>query len=174
LPPVSGGPGPAAATGYQDVKEEAMSVLTRWHPFRELPHEMRRFRREMDRLFGRWGIDLPGWPAPAVSYPRVNLWEDNDFVYAEAELPGLKLQDLEVTVTGDNQLTLKGKREPLAPEKAEWHRQERGFGSFERVLTLPVSVDASKVEARLENGVLTVRMAKSPAAKPRTIPVKAE
>ena len=56
----------------------------------------------------------------------------------------------------------------------EWHRQERGFGSFERTIKLPVRVDAAKVEARLENGVLTIKMAKSPAAKPKKIPVKAE
>ena len=154
-----------------------MSLLTRWEPFRELRHEprqMRRFQRAMDRLFGRWGIDFPEWSALAVSYPPVNLWEDDDFVYAEAELPGLKLPALEITVTADNQLTLKGKRVPAAPEKVEWHRQERGFGRFERTIGLPVSVDASKVEARLENGVLTIKMAKSPAAKPKKITVKAE
>jgi HSP20 family protein len=159
------------------VKEETMSILTRWEPFRGLRQEMRqarRFQRAMDRLFGRWGIALPEWPALAVSYPPVNLWEDDDFVYAEAELPGLKLPDLEITVTADNKLTLKGKREPAAPEKVEWHRQERGFGSFERSIELPVRVDAGKVEARLDNGVLTVKMAKSPAAKPKKIPVKAE
>jgi HSP20 family protein len=128
----------------------------------------------MNRLFGRRGFDFETWPALAVSYPPVNLWEDDDFVYAEAELPGLKLPDLEITVTADNQLTLKGKREPAAPEKVEWHRQECGFGSFERTIELPVSVDAGKVEARLENGVLTIKMAKSPAAKPKKIPVKAE
>jgi HSP20 family protein len=159
------------------VKEETMSILTRWEPFRELQHEMRqmrRFERAMDRLFGRWGIDFQESPALAVAYPPVNLWEDDDFVYAEAELPGLKLPDLEITVTGENQLSLKGKQQPVAAEKVEWHRQERGFGSFERVLTLPISVDASKVEARLEHGVLTVKMAKSPAAKPKKIPVKAD
>jgi hypothetical protein len=68
-----------------------MSILTPWEPFRELPHEMRRFQREMDRLFGRWGIVLPIRPALAVSYPAVILWEDNDLVYAETELPGLRL-----------------------------------------------------------------------------------
>ena len=133
-----------------------------------------RLHREMDRLFGRWGSAFRTWPERAVSYPAVNLWEDDDFVYAEAEVPGLKLQDLEITVTGDTQLTLKGKREPVVPEKLEWHRQERGFGSFERVLTLPVPVDASKVEAHLENGVVAIKIAKSPTAKPRKIPVKAE
>jgi len=154
-----------------------MAILTRGEPFRELRHgmrQMRRFQRAMDRMFGRWGIGLAEWPALAVSYPPVNLWEDDDFVYAEAELPGLKLPDLEITVTAENQLTLKGKRAPAAPEKVEWHRQERGFGSFERASELPVSVDAGKVEARLENGVLTIKMPKSPAAKPKKIPVKAE
>ncbi len=154
-----------------------MSILTRWEPFRELRHETRQLRhlqRAMNQLFGRWGIDLSDWPALAVQYPPVNLWEDDDFVYAEAELPGLKLPDLEITVTANNQLTLKGKREPAAPEKVEWHRQERGFGSFQRTIQLPVSVDAGKVEARLDNGVLTIKMAKSPAAKPKKIPVKAE
>ena len=151
-----------------------MSILTRWEPFRELRNEMSRFQRGMDRLFGRWGIEFPIRPALAVSYPAVNLWEDDDFVYAEAEVPGLKLPDLEITVTADNRLTLKGKREPAAPGKVEWHRQERGFGAFERAIELPVSVDAAKVEARQENGVLSIKMAKSAAAKPRKIPVKAE
>ncbi len=150
-----------------------MSMLRRWEPFREM-RQMRRFQRAMDRLFGRWGIELPEWPGPAVSYPPVNLWEDDEFVYAEAELPGLKRADLEITVAADNQLTLKGNRESTVPEKVEWHRQERGFGSFERIVQLPVSVDAGKVEARLENGILTVKMAKSPEAKPKKIPVKAE
>ena len=151
-----------------------MAILTRWQPFRELRHEMRRFQREMNRLFGRRGFDFETWPALAVLYPPVNLWEDDDFVYAEAELPGLKLPDLEITVTANNQLTLKGKREPAAPGKVEWHRQERSFGGFERTIDLPVSVDAAEVEARLENGVLTIKMAKSPAAKPKKISVKAE
>jgi len=149
-----------------------MFMLTRWHPFRELRHEMRNFRREMNRVFGRAGLEL--WPALAVSYPPVNLWEDDDFVYAEAELPGLKLPDLEILVSGDDQLTFKGKRELSLPEKVGWHRQERAFGSFERVLTLPNSVDPAKVDARLENGVLTIKMAKSPAAKPQRITVKAQ
>jgi HSP20 family protein len=136
--------------------------------------QLRRIQRAINRLFGPWGIEFPEWPAPATSYPPVNLWEDDDFVYAEAELPGLKLADLEISVTADNQLTLKGTRDPAAPEKVEWHRQERGFGRFERTIELPVSVDTGKVEARLENGVLTIKMAKSPGAKPRKIPVKAE
>lgn len=151
-----------------------MFVLSHWHPLRTVRDEVGRFQQEMDRLAGRWGIDLRTPAALAVSFPPVNLWEDDDCLYAEAELPGLKLPDLEITVTGDNELALKGKREPTAPEKVAWHRQERGSGSFERVLTLPVRVDAAKVEARLENGVLTIKLAKSETAKPRKITVRAE
>jgi HSP20 family protein len=134
---------------------------------------MRRFRREVGRLFGPRWLGVEERPA-AVAYPPVNIWEDDDFVYAEAELPGIKMENLEITVTGNNQLNLKGKRDRTAPEKVEWHRQERGFGPFERAFTLPVSVEPAKVEARLEQGVLTIKMAKAAAARPRKIPVKAE
>ena len=65
-------------------------------------------------------------------------------------------------------------RKQQLPEKAEWHRQERGFGGFERVIEMPVSMDSSKVEAHFENGVLTIKMCKSPQAKPRKITVKSE
>ncbi len=151
-----------------------MALLTRWQPFGSFQSEITRLQREMDDLFGRWGIGLRTGPTLAVSYPALNLWEDDEFVYAEAELPGLKMEDLEIYVTGGNQLTIKGERQSAAPEKVEWHRQERGLGTFERVLTLPVGVDAAQVEARFENGVLTIKMAKTPEAKPRKIPVKAE
>jgi HSP20 family protein len=151
-----------------------MAMLTRF-PLRDLQYEMRRLQQEMDDLFGRFGFRLPSWPGLAVSYPPVNMWEDQDYVYAEAELPGLKLTDLEISVTPNNELILKGKREqPALPEKVEWHRQERGFGSFERSIPLPAGVDPEKIDARLEHGVLTIRMAKRPEVKPRKIPVKAE
>lgn len=143
-----------------------MRLLTRWQPFGSL-------REEMDRLFDRWTFGEPSWPGLAVSYPPVNVWEDEEFVYAEAELPGMKLEDIEIYVTGEDQLTLKGVRHPLTPEKVEWHRQERGFGPFERVVPLPIPVVPAKVEAKLEFGVLTVKMAKKPEVKPRKIVVQA-
>jgi HSP20 family protein len=95
-------------------------------------------------------------------------------VYAEAELPGMELNDLEIYVTRGDQLTIKGERKEPTTGKAYWHRQERGFGSFTRVLTLPVDVDPDKVEARLHNGVLTITMPKSEKARPRKISVKVE
>jgi HSP20 family protein len=149
-----------------------MTLLTRRFPFGLLEGEMARFRNEMNELFGPWGFGMRGWPTLAVTYPPVNIWENEEFIYVQAELPGMKLEDLEITVTGNAQLTIKGKRRPMPTvEKVEWHRQERGFGPFGRTILLPIPVVPDKVEAHLENGVLIIKMAKIPAAKPRHIPV---
>jgi HSP20 family protein len=141
--------------------------------FHPLWNQLQNFQHEMNRLFDRWGEDR-GPAFGTAAFPPVNLWEGGDALLLEAELPGLKLEDLEIYVTGNNQLTIKGERKPVAPEKALQHRQERGFGKFARTLTLPVPVDANKVEARLENGVLFIKLGKHESAKPRKIVVKGE
>jgi HSP20 family protein len=146
--------------------------LSRWEPFGSMWKEMNRLQREMNRLFSHLGSD--GRPGLAVSFPALNVWQDEGTVYAEAELPGMELNDLEIFVTGGNQLTIKGERKQPKLDKGTWHRQERGFGSFARVVSLPVDVNPDRVEARLVNGVLTIRMPKSETAKPRKIVVKAE
>jgi HSP20 family protein len=135
-------------------------------------NRLAQLQTEMNRLFDRWGED-GGWRTPEA-YPAVNLWEDGDSLILEAELPGSDLKDLEIYVTGRNQLALKGERKPTVPEKGVQHRQERAFGAFHRVVTLPYDVDPNKVEARFENGVLQVKLAKHESAKPRKIPVKAK
>lgn len=155
-------------------------LATRWQPYTDLWGRMNEFRNEMDRLFQSFGLgnsfDLAGggWPALAVAYPAVNVWEDSDHVYAEAELPGMELNDLEIYVTGGNQLSLKGQRQEPTFGKGVWHRRERGFGTFHRVITLPVDVDADKVEARFAHGVLTITLPKTETARPRKITVKTE
>ena len=149
--------------------------LARWEPFGNVWKEMNRLQREMNQLFGSYGAGGDGWPTfAAVSFPAFNIWQDETNVYAEAELPGLEFNDLEIFVTGGNQLTIKGERKQPKLEKGAWHRQERGFGSFARVVELPVDVNPDRVEAKLMNGVLTLTMAKSEAAKPRKIVVKSE
>jgi HSP20 family protein len=126
---------------------------------------------EMNRLFDRWGGNNL---FESAGYPAVNVWEDADSVFVEAELPGLDLKDLEIYVTGGNQLSIKGQRKQTNPGKGTWHRQERGVGAFSRVLTLPYEVNADRVEARFENGVLMIKVAKQESAKPRKISVKSE
>ena len=109
---------------------------------------------------------------PKPSFPALNVWEQEDALVVEAELPGLGLEDLEIFVTGQNQLTIKGERPVVEVPNAVWHRQERGYGTFTRELTLPTLVDADKVEARYEAGVLTLTLPKAEAAKPRKITVR--
>jgi len=147
-------------------------MLTRWDPF--VGGTLNRLHNEMNQLFDRFGMANDNGRGREYAYPAANVWEDNENVYAEAELPGMKQDDLEVYVSEGNQLTLRGERKPCAQQKGVWHRQERGFGKFGRVITLPAVIDADKVEAHFEQGVLFLTMPKSPAAKPRKITVKAE
>jgi HSP20 family protein len=131
--------------------------------------EMNRLQEEMDRLFGRGnGVRRFGrW-----AYPPLDLWEDDNSLYVEAELPGFELSELDITVAGENQLSIKGERKQPEVEGATWHRQERGYGSFNRMIELPEHVDADKVSAEFKHGVLTVTMPKKEEAKARRIEVK--
>jgi HSP20 family protein len=149
--------------------------LSRWQSFNPVWNQLHQLQSEMNQLFDRWGDGGGRFLNNLVgAFPPVNVWEDADAVHVEAELPGLNLNDLEIYVTGGNQLTIKGERKQELPEKSVRHREERAFGSFSRVLTLPFPVNADKVEARFENGVLQVTLPKHEAAKPRKIAVKAE
>ena len=96
-----------------------------------------------------------------------------NFELASIARSGVDLADLDITVIGSNQLTIKGQRRPLELRGGAAHRQERAFGAFVRSVTLPTSLDADKIEAKLENGVLKLTLPKHEAAKPRKIAVKA-
>jgi HSP20 family protein len=131
-------------------------------------HPVNRLREEMDQLFD----NLAGWsPFGAVlrTYPPLNIWEDDQNLYAEAEVPGLTMNDIEVYVVG-NELTSKGERK--GADQDGYHRRERGTGSFLRTIPLPVVIDSERVEANLHNGVLNITLPKSEAARPRKIEVK--
>jgi|SRR5579875_91140 HSP20 family protein len=146
-------------------------MRSRWQAFNPVWDQLHQLQEEMNRLFDRWGN---GGVFGTSSFPSLNVWEAGEQVHVEAELPGLDLKDVEIYVSGGNQLTIKGERKAPSPEKGVWHRQERTFGPFSRSLTLPFPVDADKVDARLENGVLHIRLTKHESARPRKIPVKAE
>lgn len=141
----------------------------KWEPFAEV----NRLRNEMDRVFGRYG-DRQSAAVAARVYPPVNLWEDDDNLFLEAELPGLKPDELEIYVTGGNQLNLKGQRQRPQEPAGTWHRQERGEGSFSRMIELPYQVDSDKVMAQFQHGVLKLTLPKSPEVKPRRIEVKTD
>ena len=134
--------------------------------------EMDRLNAEMNRTFRRFG--LADRDQPAITYPAVDVWQDESHLCVEAELPGMEIGDLEIYVTGGNQLNLRGERNLPTVEGGIWHRQERGYGKFSRLLTLPCDVKTDGVEAEFKEGVLTIKLPKSEAAKPRRLAIKAE
>lgn len=134
-------------------------------------------RREMDCLFEDFFPKSAWGPSRQrqVTYPAFNAWEKDHEYFVEAECPGYAIGDLEISVIG-NQLTIAGKssqdgKNQQAPNDL-YHRRERSQRSFQRVLTLPSEVDATKVDASLKDGVLTIKLPKTEAAKPRKITVK--
>jgi HSP20 family protein len=146
---------------------------SRWQGFAPVWGQLQQLQGEMNRLFDRWGVP-PGTFAAAAAFPAVNVWEEGEHLWVEAELPGLDRKELEIYVTGGNQLTLQGNRKAPVPDHGAWHRQERQFGEFVRTVALPFPVDPEKVDAKLEHGILQIRLAKHESAKPRKINVKAE
>jgi HSP20 family protein len=140
-------------------------IRNRRHPLNALWQEFNQVQDDFAKWFGRAATG-------AAATPALTVWEDGQTVYAEADLPGVDPAKLEITVTEGNQLTVQGER--AAPEipGAAWIRQERPFGKFVRVLQLPSLVNADKVEAKYDNGVLRLTLPKHEAAKPRKIVVQ--
>jgi len=135
-------------------------------------HPINQLRDEVDRLLGSFASrSATGmWPGIVRSHPAVNLWEEGDKLMVEMELPGLKSEQLDISVSG-GELSIKAERPEECEEKVVYHRRERPRGAFRRVLRLPADVDSTKVEANLADGVLTLTLPKAENAKPRKINV---
>lgn len=130
--------------------------------------EMEKMQREMNRF--RRHLSSPGFRM-AAGYPAMNTWMDGDTVLLTAELPGIERSELDISIEGD-MLTIKGERKPIElPEGARYHRQERGCGKFTRVVQLPYQIDPKKVEAKMHDGVLELKLERAEADKPRKIQV---
>jgi HSP20 family protein len=146
-----------------------MTMLTRWEPERELAT----LRRTFDRFFGEpfaprfmmpWRLD--------EFEPAVDMAEDETAYIVKAAVPGVKPEEVEVTLH-NNVLTLKGEaKEDKEIKEENYYLRERRFGSFMRSLTLPTAVKAEAIEAKHEDGVLTVRLPKMEEDKPKKIAVK--
>jgi HSP20 family protein len=132
-------------------------------------------KEEMDRLFDRFME--PRWaefPALGDWVPSLDLSETKDALMAKLEVPGMDPKDIQVSLQ-ESLLTIKGEKRQEKEEKEErYHRVERSYGQFTRSVRLPVAVDGAKVSAVFKNGLLTITLPKTPAAKGSTIPIKAE
>ena len=137
--------------------------------FRSPLDELHRLRQQMELLYGR--TPAPYQPASAGVFPLTNLSEDKDNYYVRAELPGVRGDELDIQVTGKN-LAISGERKIAAEEEgAKYHRREREAGTFSRMIGLPGEVDTDKVDAKLENGILTIAVPKAEIAKPKQISI---
>ena len=147
----------------------ARSVV-RWEPFRDLVS----LRDAMDLLFEESFVQPLGHPQAVAdgSFLPVDIYETEESLVVAAPVPGVKPEDVEISISGDT-LTIKG--ETKSEEKLErenYIRQERRYGSFCRAVALPNGLDRDKAEAGFEDGVLKVTFPKSEAVKPKSIKVQ--
>ena len=130
----------------------------------------------MDRLFEESVVrPRAGWMAPlGAESLAVDMYETDEKVVVRTAVPGVKPEDIDVSITGDV-LTIKGETKAEEKvEKANYIRQERRYGAFSRSLTLPSTVVADKATAEFENGVLILTLPKAEEVKPKTIKIKAK
>ena len=145
--------------------------LTRWEPARE----MLTLREAMDRLFNdafTRPLSMMREGGSAWSSPAIDMYQTDNEVVVKAALPGLKPDEVQIHVNNDI-LTIRGEMKHEDERKDQsWHIRERGWGAFERSVTLPSGVVADRANADFENGILTITLPKSEKAKPKTITIK--
>lgn len=142
--------------------------LSAWSPFDRLSS----LRDEMNRLFD---LSLPGFTHDAGLFsgwnPALDVFQDKDNVYVKAELPGMKKEEIEISLH-EGTLSIGGERKHEEEKKSgDTFRSERYFGRFHRSVTLPTAVDTTKVKATYKDGILSVTLPKSEEAKPKQIQV---
>ncbi|MFW6127396.1 MAG: Hsp20/alpha crystallin family protein [Thermodesulfobacteriota bacterium] len=152
--------------------EQKSQELARWTPFREVS----RLRDEMDRLWEDFFGSEPRarFPMTGEWLPAVDISDTADTVTVKVEIPGMEAKDVDVSLSG-NVLTIKGEKKIDKEAKEEnYYMAERSYGSFVRSLKLPAAVQEDKIEARYDQGVLTVTCPKKEEIKPKQVTVKSE
>jgi HSP20 family protein len=140
--------------------------LTHRYPWHDLDEMERRFEDWIDRPFFNRGVFREREWAPFME-----MLDKEDRYVVKAELPGMKGEDVDISVS-DNILTIKGEKKSSKEVKEEdYHFSERSYGSFCRSITLPSSINIEKIDARFEDGVLEVTLPKSPEVKPKKIAI---
>jgi len=145
-----------------------MANIVRWEPWNELVS----LRDAMDRLFEESVVSPRKWMPSLQEGLAIDVYQTNEDVVVKSTVPGVKADDLDITIVGDT-LTIKGEfKAEEGVEEQNYIRRERRYGSFCRSVTLPTSVDADKATAEFEDGVLTLGIPKAESVKPKTIEIK--
>lgn len=140
--------------------------------FRDPLSEVTRLKKEMDRLFAGFA-GSGSYTATSGVFPAVNIGEDGDKIFIQAELPGTRRDDLDISIEGAT-VTLSGERKTDGAGNVGYHRRERRSGTFRKAITLPYEVNAEGVEAAFKDGVLRMVLPKAEHAKPKKIAIKAQ
>jgi HSP20 family protein len=146
-----------------------MTNLIRWEPFREMLTLREMMDRMIDEVFERpFGVTFAG------QVPAIDMYQTDNEVVVKAALPGVKADDVQISVTGDV-LTIKGEIKQEEEQKGRsYHIREHRWGAFERSIILPTAVVADKARAEFENGILTITLPKAEEVRSKTITVKAK
>jgi len=146
-----------------------MAKLAKWSPFKEIMDVRDDFDRLVDRIFNR---DFDLWEGGRV--PAIDVYEEGDNIIVKAEVPGVKKEDISVSLNGDI-LTISGKsQEEKEVKKENFYRKEIRSGTFSRSITLPAQIDKDKVKASYKDGVLHLTLPKSPEEKKKEVKIKVE
>jgi HSP20 family protein len=151
-------------------RSSTIDPLSPWDDFMG----QRSLRRELDRLFDDFFSTGASAPLGMVRQfvPSLELNESNDAYQMKVELPGLSQDDVQVEIDEGNVLTIRGEKKKETQEtRGGYEYSERSFGQFVRTVQLPNAVDAQKIRANFENGVLQLDIPKTAAAQPRAIPI---
>ena len=147
-----------------------MTVLTRWEPFREVATLQDRMNRLFHEQFANMGTEESLSAGSFV--PAVDVYEDEHSIQLKIEVPGMDEKDIDVRME-NNTLTVKGERRIEKETKEEnYRRVERRYGTFTRSFTLPNTVSSEDVQAGYDKGVLSIRLPKKEAAKPKQIKIE--
>jgi len=142
-------------------------ALVRWNPATTVPT----LQDQINRLFGdmlpetQQGLGLMNWR------PSIDTYEKDDAIVFKAELPGVKMEDVDIDVS-NNVLTIKGERHYEDVKEEDFYRRERFYGKFQRVFTLPDNVDTTNIDARYNEGVLEITVPKTEQTQTKKIEIK--
>jgi HSP20 family protein len=147
-----------------------MTRLTRWEPFRDV----RRMHDMLDRIMDQAVLDWSPEGVPYQGIIPIDVYQTDNDIVITATAPGIKPDDLDISVTADS-VTIHGEvGEEHEEEGRRYHVRERRYGSFARSIALPTTIDADKTQAEFENGILTLTLPKVEEVKPKSIKVKAK
>jgi len=158
-------------------REEDIMVMERWSPVRGMRPWRPVFEdieQELEEILGmpflpRMWRRLPGNGMEWM--PRIEMYEKDDKYVVKAELPGMKREDIDVSVVGDT-MTIKGERKAESEiKKEDYHCCERMYGSFYRSIAMPSAVDVENIKAKYDNGMLEVTVPKAPQIKPKKVDI---